>query len=273
MGTAEQTEINVNKGDIPPLSEGAEYYEEFLSGCLVNKENFLEVTEEDLAHLLADMERVSGREFKGNLSNAIVLLNEIVNGMSVPITEQFGEEGAAGVKFGLYWRAKSKDKAAALYHPHAKEYGEKNYYKTVVVELGELETLSSHDLTGYCEWKNAHGEVVFCGPVWFVARCVGLEEGAHYAYSLRKPKYQVAKQRMTLAEYRAVSVEYDALLWMRADAHQMKENRWLSSEDRDGIAKAAERFDEIYWQAREIRRQKAEAKKSKKRGGLHPFGV
>lgn len=55
LSAAEQSEVEINKGDIPPLSEGTEYYEEFLSGCLVNKDSFLEVSDEDLVHLIADM--------------------------------------------------------------------------------------------------------------------------------------------------------------------------------------------------------------------------
>lgn len=273
-GMAEMNEADLPDflANIPPITEGNTYYQEHLSGYLVNKESVLDITEVDLAYLLDDMERV-GKKFRGNKNKAIALLQQGIFGMLIPITEQLTDEQIKNAKFGLYWSEKSEEKAGALFNPQIKEYGKRSSHKAMMMEVEFLEDLCQRDLHEVIEIRTPNGEVAVKAPPWAVIRWMLMEEGAHYAYTILNPNYLNADEKMSLAEYRAMPIEYDALLWMRADAKLLKENPLLASRDREGISQAEEIFDITYRQAREVRRQKAEAKKSRKHGGLHPFGI
>lgn len=255
---SEIAELPTREKKIPPLIVGNEYAD----GLLLRKESFLDIEDEDIVNLISDMERVLGREFEGDINNAVILVQEYLNGMSVPITEQMSDEETKGVKFGFYaGKYIPPDyRADTFYAPRVKEAGQKIIHRATFIDIEALESYSRLDPNKVFTEKDDLGEVIYTGPVWYAFRCWGIEEGAHYVFATKNPKNAArASQKMTIAEYRAVDAEFDAAIWLRTDALQMSRNQNLSFTDRDAINETFILYDQIYREARSLRLKRGQS--------------
>lgn len=250
----------------PPLVIGNEYVDGYLS----RQESFLDITDDDIAFMIGDMERVVGREFRGDLNTAIYLSQQFIDGMSAPVTEQLTDEQIKFVKFGLIWKLPS---TAALY-PFLKRAGADEYHRAGALDYETLERSSLKDPSKIIKLRRRGNDDYYHGPRWYYFRALGLEEGAHAAHVAINgvPQFPDNPQNLSVAEYHASDVEFDGLEWRIWDEEKILRDLRLSPKDRYGITQARELNRIQLRQARSIRMNRL-ANKDPNFFKKHPFGV
>ena len=245
---------------IPPYS--LEY--EFADGILLNKAG-LEVTDDDIAFLIDDISRIEGVRFQGDMDKAIVLTRIFLDGVIAAISNQLTPDQGKQLKFGLIRRERD---TGAVFHSGAAEVFNSEYlHKAVLLNYGLIESLSLLEPTEYYEERDVDtNEITYCGPVWYILRAVGIEEGDHAAWVLTGHRGSGVKMEngMTMAQYCSSNIEYHALVRRRNDAIDILHQMELSPAERSMLQTALGFYDKQIEGSKEIREKRRHEKNIRK---------